>query len=218
MVAAIAVLFFAAQPIADADEAPAVSIVDQRPTAEQHPWQSFTINIGSCDYGVWQLSEAVGVGDRLGALRNDLASRLDASTGLNSLIVTRYDVFLNRAVAQRGFAVGVAAASQGGYAAGGGPQRPSCERARMTHGWFDPSEVTTPYSPLIVEIAANANGRSYTVRSVYSPSLELSSQCNLCFGRPLLHEPEQLAAFRAAMTKAHEALAAEINGDTAASQ
>lgn len=211
----------AAAAPAVAQESPAVAVIDQREDVDQPPWRSFTANIGSCDYGVWQLSEQVGVGNRLGALQEDLASRVDPAAGVSSVIITRYDVFLNRAVDQRGFASSVAASAHGGVSTDGGPQRPSCERERMTVGWFDPAEATTPHSPLIIEIEATANGRGYVVRSTYSPDVELPSQCALFCrggGRPRLQQPEQLAAFRAAMTKAHETLASEINAASSAAQ
>ncbi len=44
-----------------------------------------------------------------------------------------------------------------------------CPREETTAGWYSAVEVTSLYSPLIVEITAAVNGKQYAVRSVYSP-------------------------------------------------
>lgn len=197
-----------------AQEPRTLSVVDQRPVGEQRAWRHFTLSPFSCIFAVWQLSEDVGFGDRLGALREDLSQNLDP--GIGEVTITRYDVFLNRAAADYANAVGVAAAAHGGYSSGAVVQSPRCSRERMSVGWFDPAEATSSHSPLIVEIDATANGQSFTARSAYFPTIDLPSTYYLPFrGRPRLREPEQQAAFRAAMARAHEVLAAEINASAA---
>lgn len=209
---AIALALTLGSPRATAQDSLSLSVVDARAAlGRQRAWRGLSAYVGSCNYGVYQLSESVGLGNRINTLRDDLAMRLDPRAEVSNLTITRYDVFLNRALVLKTEAM--AMITPIGQVVVGGPQRPSRERDRMTFGWFDPSEATTPNSPLIIEIAASTNGHDFAVRSVYSPDIELPSQSENPFGfsHPNLQRAEQLAAFRAAMSKAHEALATEIN-------
>lgn len=65
----------------------------------------------------------------------------------------------------------------------------------MKAGWFEPDDVTTPYSPFIVQITLTIDGQTHSVRGVYSPDRELSA----AFG-----VPDTAAAVFAAIRKADD--------------
>ena len=46
----------------------------------------------------------------------------------------------------------------------------------VTVGWFDAAETTTVYSPLVLNISVDVDGREYKLDTVYSPDRELSLQ------------------------------------------
>lgn len=76
-----------------------------------------------------------------------------------------------------------------------------CSNAETTAGWYGSSEITTPYSPIIVELNASLEGKQYVVRSIYSTSREFPG----AFG-----EPEAAKALFEAMRKATSALANQL--------
>ena len=46
-----------------------------------------------------------------------------------------------------------------------------CTKENTSGGWYDPSEVTTPNSPFIVEVEIQKDGKTYSARSVLSPAV-----------------------------------------------
>jgi hypothetical protein len=130
-------------------------------------------------------------------LRQELSERLGALAQGQTVTVNRYVIFHNRREATRGSVfAGKSGLIPSAFKAAGD----SCPEEKTTGGWFDPAETTTPFSPIIVQIEATMDGRTRSVRTVYSPSEELYG-----FGEPAASE-----ALFAAMRKATEALAQEL--------
>ena len=81
---------------------------------------------------------------------------------------------------------------------------PKCSRDEMKAGWFDPADLTNNYSPLIVDLAANVNGKTYEIYTAYSPGTELLYK----FRKPIFQQH-----VRAAREKAYLLLMEQVNED-----
>jgi hypothetical protein len=175
-----------------------LEIVDSRPAEERLPkTKTLSLLITACNYGVDQVGEKDIVPDRLTLMKDSLAQQLGGSIDGKKLVISRYGVHINRAHALRnstyGGDTGLVAAVMRGMGA-------NCPREKMKAGWYEPNDITTPYSPIIVEINADLDGVAYTVRSVYSPDSEYWA----------LGKPEAAPSLFAALDKAHQALAIEL--------
>ena len=81
---------------------------------------------------------------------------------------------------------------------------PKCSREEMKAGWFDPADLTNNYSPLIVDLAATVNGKTYEVYTAYSPDTELRYK----FRKPIFQQHVS-----AAREKAYLLLMEQVNED-----
>jgi len=139
--------------------------------------------------------------DRITLLRDDLNASLHDQLATKQLIVTHYGIYWNRAQALRNLTYGPMANPVSAVMSGMGTH---CKREEIQAGWFGPDDVTTPYSPVIVEITMTVDGKRHQIRSVYSPPKEVS------FG---LQFPDASAAIFAAIKKATDELIAELAND-----
>jgi hypothetical protein len=172
-------------------------IVDQRPPKE-HETRFMSLSITSCNYGVRQAGDQATVPDRITLLRDDLNAALGAQLANKKITLTHYTVVINNARALRNQVYGANAGLIADVMKGFGSQ---CARDKMDAGWFEPNDVTTPYSPFIVELSVSVDGRAHEIRSVYSPDREVSN----AFGKP-----ETATALFAAIKKATDALVASL--------
>ncbi|WP_153067198.1 hypothetical protein [Steroidobacter cummioxidans] len=172
-------------------------IADARP-AEERESKIMSLLITSCNYGVHQVGDKRMVPDRLTLLGEDLNAAMGAQLAGKSLVLNRYAVHFNNAQALRN---GVAKMNPGlivDMLKGVGAR---CPRDEMKAGWFEPDDVTTPYSPFIVEVTLTVDGKAHSVRSVYSPDKEVSQT---------MGDPESTVALFAAIRKANEKLIASL--------
>jgi len=79
---------------------------------------------------------------------------------------------------------------------------PKCSRDEMKAGWFDPVDLTNNFSPLIVDLAVEVNGKTYEVYTAYSPDTELRYK----FRKPIFQQH-----VHAAREKAYSLLMEQIN-------
>jgi hypothetical protein len=172
---------------AQGSPAPAVDIKyrlqDARP-AEEKTSKLLSVWIWNCGYGITRLGDASGLQDRMIALDHDLKQAFGAHLQGREVIVDHYTVYVNGHSAEvgrswgAGLTLGVGGAIGGGLggAVGGNPKttHASCPREKMKGGWFDASEITTPYTPYIVEITVRIDGSRVSARSVFSPSSNVS--------------------------------------------
>ena len=88
-----------------------------------------------------------------------------------TIVVDHYHLYLNQRAMEGENSWGTAAV--GVFAIGLGAKakttHPACSHDKMPEGWFDPSELTTPWSPFVVEMELHIDGQDYLVHSVYSP-------------------------------------------------
>jgi len=158
---------------------PPINFTDARPTDELKP-HTFSNFPSNCDFGVRTLEADID------QLRDSLAERVGAKLGDRSVVVDHYVIYLNTAAAsteneRKMRLAGAAAGVVGGIVvATSAPSNPpttsaKCDRDKM-HGWFDISELTTPWSPLIAEVEIHVDGHDHVFRSVYSPPRNLIPQ------------------------------------------
>ncbi len=173
------------------------SIKDERPEAEKETeWKSLSIT--SCNYGIRQIGDKDVVPDRLTILRNDLHKAIGQKLSGKTVSVKKYSIHFN---AQNAFRGSVYSQYKGPIAGFMSTFGSGCKREEVAGGWFEPADVTTPFSPIIIEITVEIDGKEYPVRSVYSPEKEIA---------PAFGNPESASALFAAIQKASNQLVASI--------
>jgi hypothetical protein len=68
-----------------------------------------------------------------------------------------------------------------------------CAREKSEGGWYEPADLTTPYSPLISEFTGTCDGKPLTIRVVYSPEVDLrgkfkNNETDLAALNPTFHK------------------------------
>jgi hypothetical protein len=68
-----------------------------------------------------------------------------------------------------------------------------CAREKSEGGWYEPVDLTTPYSPLISEFTGTCDGKPLTIRVVYSPEVDLrgkfkNNEADLAALNPTFHK------------------------------
>jgi hypothetical protein len=137
-------------------------------------------------------------------LRDDLNAALGPELAHKRLVISHYGIYFNHSNSARNATHNIAGSSGGmvGGLLGGLMFKKDevgsrCKRAEMKGGWFEASDVTTPYPPFIIEISCELDGQTHTVRSVYSTDKELTAASG---------NPETAAAMFAAIRKATDTL------------
>lgn len=173
------------------------TLVDSRPAAEREA-KIMSLLITSCNYGVRRVGDKNSVPDRVTLLSDDLNTAMGQQLAGKSVVLNRYGVYFNHAQVLRN---GAAKANPGLIVDALKNVGSRCKREEMEAGWYEPDDVTTPYSPFIVEVTLTVDGKTYEVRSVYSPDKEVI---------PGWGDPDASAALFAAMKKANEKVIASL--------
>ncbi len=140
----------------------------------RHPLQKDSaiesLMVTSCAYGIYRIGDEEFTPDRVAVLRSDLDRALGAALAGKTVVLRNYTIHLNRAEALR---KGVAS-SQKGLVAGlmNDTSVHGC-KADDLRGGFTGKERTTPYSPLVVVIDVEVDGKQIHARWVESPAKEL---------------------------------------------
>lgn len=197
-----------------------LTVLDERP-AEARRTHSLSIWVTDCNYAVRSLGDDRFASDRLARLESDLVSALGDALDGQRLVVRSYAIYLNRrgvneaGAVQAGFGGGIIAGAIASQISPGGNApvslRPKCEEERMRGGWFQTSELTNNFSPLVTELDVSLGEEAYSVRSVLSPAVELATTIERNT------DPVVVAALQQAMAKAHLALVTTINARRAPS-
>jgi hypothetical protein len=175
------------------------TVVDQRPEADK-VFEIHSLWITSCNYGVFTLPEKKTTKTHPDALQIDLAALPGDPWQGHQITVTHYAAYINAKHRLKG---GVYAANQGLIPALMQGMGEKCSATEMQGGWYAATDVTNNNPPIVIEITAMVDGKSHTLRSVYSPSIDVVPK--------LKHDSDdhQLAA---AIHKANLAFAALLNG------
>jgi hypothetical protein len=174
-------------------------IVDQRPTKERLK-RHISLLITSCNYGVLQAGDKSMVPDRMTLLRDELNAALGPQLANKKLIVSHYTAVYNWANVLRGQ---VYRSNPGLIGEIMKPMGARCKREEMEAGWYEPNDVTTPYSPFIVELTVSVDGKTHEVRVVHSPETEVG---------PSFGEPLSAAALFTAVSMATKKLIVSLQG------
>jgi len=175
-------------------------LTDARP-ARDKSFSTHSLWITSCNYGVYTVGEPATAPPAMDTLREDFLAVPSLQGSSHDLRVDRYAVYFNPSRKLKGMAVGVGIGGIVGGTIGSSMADPAkgskCPPAKMEGGWYGPGELTTPYSPLIVETSGTFDGKPFHSRTVYSPTAELG---------PKIKKPFEVVEFEAALHKANHAL------------
>jgi len=145
-------------------------VVDERPEGEKS-WERLSGLITSCDYEIHRVGDDQTVPSRMDLLRQDLELALGTRLSNTALTVSSYRIFLNAGARVRNGVVDTFGGVVAPIMAGMGS---NCSKEETTDGWYAASELTRPTSPFIIEIEAKFEGHSYSVRTVYSPEVQIN--------------------------------------------
>ena len=138
-------------------------IVDSRPALDKTS-ERLSAWVTSCNYEIHRIGDEQTVPSRLAILQRDLEEALGNKLRNATMTVTQYRIFYNNRAAMlgqvNGFATGVVPSLL--TSAGG-----DCPKEHTSGGWYAASEVTTPYSPFVVEVEATMEDKVYSVRTVF---------------------------------------------------
>lgn len=179
----------AAQPIAFTDIAPAAQITsftldDARPAIEKER-EMLSYSITNCNYGIIRMGDADTTPDKINILKHDLNELASNALKGKTVVVENYTIYSNGAVALRGMMNNMTGGSSQGLIAKG-MINIGCKKEEVKGGWYDPSEVTTNQSPLIVDLTLTVDGRKYTTHIVKSPEMLLTKENQTPFIRSVL--------------------------------
>jgi hypothetical protein len=143
------------------------AFTDGRPDKEKKD-RELSVWATSCDFGTQDLGDKFV--DRVGQLRHDLIAAFGDRLANHTLVIEHYHLYLNTHAMMAANNLGTAVFGFLAVGAGANKKtsRPQCDRDKMA-GWFDAHELTTPWSPFIVEIEARLDGQLYKARAVHSP-------------------------------------------------
>lgn len=165
--------------------------------------------IWSCDFGVISVGDDFltqqGIEtDRIGTLQKLVHAQAGNLLSGRTIEVSRYAISINGNAKMKGDSWN--AALGGGViskvVADGKSRKSKCGEDKMKSGWFGPGDLTSPYSPLVIEIAATIDGRPVSARGVYSPRRELINGTEL-----KRFEPEDVEWMRQALASANQKFA-----------
>jgi len=140
------------------------TIADARPDKDKTS-EILSLWVTACDYGIYRLGDERTQPPKLAFLRHNLEDALGARLKNATLTVTRYRMYINSRAQLRAQVNGMYTGVVPGMLAAAGE---GCTKEETSGGWFEASEVTTTFPPVIVEIEATLNAKTYSVRSVYS--------------------------------------------------
>lgn len=155
-------------------EASELNIIDSRSAEDDRP-RYLSVMITSCNYFIRVLNDEGRARERLAALGDHLKSALGNRIRGHTLEVRRYQLFFNEAAAMTNYSFAVAEAVTGAPTVREKRAVPKCGREKTRGGWFDPSETSNGNSPLVVEFEGAFDGHPIAIRSVYSPTVKLST-------------------------------------------
>jgi hypothetical protein len=172
-----ALLLFAALPPVMAQEAdtPAqLVVIDLRPKEEKEGSALSPLS-GKCNEDVFRIADVASDPLKVDVLKEDLA-RLDGMNG--TLTVLNWSIYYNKQVQKSGSifeSVGI----QGYNVPGKKKERHAgskCSRKESAGGWYQGSELSSVYFPLISEFEGTFRGKPVSVRAVYSPRVKLAGK------------------------------------------
>lgn len=183
------------------------TVIDRRPETDK-VFDTHSLWISSCDYGVYTLPEKNTVKTHVEALHDDLAALPGDPWHGNQITVTHYVAYIN---AKRQLKDSAYNATFFGIIPGlikneidkKHGRGETCSEAQMHGGWYAGTEITNYNPPIVIEIVAAIDGKPLKVRSVYSPDTNVI---------PKLKQASDDNQLAAAVRKANLAFISTLNG------
>ena len=177
-------------------------LVDQRPGGEDST-EWLTRNSKSCDYTLRQMGDQAISPDRFILLREGLSATMGQQLLGKTLFVTRYAIYINSLQRDRTSAWGINGNVFSGLIEDVYYRHVDhhCQEEQLAQGRLEPADVASHRSPVIVEITLIVDGKTHSVRSLFTPKQDISIKEK---------DPGTQAAVQAALNKAIQQLIAEM--------
>jgi len=162
-------------PVLAQDAAPSLVVIDLRPKEEKDGFGLAPLN-GKCNENVFRVADVASDPMKVEVLKEDLVPL--AGTSSKTLTVLNWSIYYNKQVQSKGSmleGVGI----QGYSIPGKNKERHAgskCSKKESAGGWYQASELSTVYFPLISEFEGTLGGKPVSVRVVYSPEQKLAGK------------------------------------------
>jgi len=155
----------------------ALVVIDLRPKAEREGFGLAPLE-GKCNNDVFRIPDVASDPLKVEVLKTDLAEQLGLAGDGKTLTVLNWSIYYNKQVQQSGSmldSVGIQGYSVPGKKKEKHPGS-KCSRKESAGGWYQGSEATSVYFPLISEFEGTFGGKPFSVRVVYSPQRKLAGK------------------------------------------
>jgi len=150
---------------------PTLVVIDLRPKEEKQGTGLSPLT-GKCNEDVYRIADPASNPRKVAALQSQLAAKLGATADGRTLTVLNWTIYYNRQLdggqpwvkmVPVGAGIPLPGQHQGNFPGS------KCSRQESGGGWFDRSEVTGKYSPLVSVFEGTFGGVPVGVRIVHSP-------------------------------------------------
>jgi hypothetical protein len=159
------------QPCMAQDEDKPLVVIDLRPTEEKEG-HGLTPLSGKCNDDVFRIADVATDPLKIDMLKGDLEPLVGTSG--KTLTVLNWAIYYNKQVQKAG---GLKGFGVQGYSIPTKDDKKKagskCSQKESAGGWYQASEITSVYFPLISEFTGTFGGKPVKVRVVYSPTRKL---------------------------------------------
>ena len=169
----------ACMPLSAQEEQPPkeLVVIDLRPKEEKEGFGLAELT-GKCNENVFRIPDVATDPLKVDQLKEDLRQMLADSGDGKTLTVLNWSVYYNKQVQKKGSmfeSVGVQGYSIPGKKSEKQPGS-KCSKKESAGGWYQGSEATTVYFPLVSEFEGTYGGKPVRARVVYSPQVKLTGK------------------------------------------
>jgi hypothetical protein len=164
-------------PLAAVGQATELVVIDLRPDEEKSGHALMPL-AGKCNKDVFRIADVASDPTKLAALTEHLRTALGETAAGKTLTVLNWSIYYNKQVQKSGSifeSVGI----QGYNVPGKKKERHAgskCSRKESAGGWYQGSELSSVYFPLVSEFQGTFRGKPLSVRVVYSPRVKLAGK------------------------------------------
>jgi hypothetical protein len=152
--------------------------IDLRPQDEKEG-TGLTALSGKCNQGVFRIADVATDPLKVEVLRADLSRQLGLAGDGKTLTVLNWSAYYNKS-AERGGGPKISSIGVQGYAIPSKTKEKQmgskCSRKESAGGWYQASDVSSQYSPIISEFEGTYGGKPFTVRVVHSPRRQIDGK------------------------------------------
>ena len=155
----------------------ALVVIDLRPREEREGTGLAPLT-GKCNEDVYRIADVASIPLKVAALKSALSGQLGSAGEGKTLTVLNWTVYYNKQL--EGGEPWAKIVGVGGFPIPGKDQGKlpgsKCSRQQSAGGWFERSEVTGKYSPLVSVFEGTFAGTPVAVRIVHSPRRKLEGK------------------------------------------